>query len=359
MSDVNGKAPVNGAGANNVGEPVIKVQPPRREDLQPSYARVIQPDDQDHDTNGWYGSMINTLGGCIGTLGAVPCCIVCPNPYKPVSQGNVGLVTKFGRFARAVDPGLVYVNPLSEQLVQVDIKIQIVEVPKQVCMTKDNVTLNLTSVIYYRITSPHKAAFSISNIRQALVERTQTTLRHVIGARVLQDVIERREEIAMSIREIIEETALGWGVEVESMLVKDIIFSQELQESLSMAAQSKRTGEAKVIAARAEVESAKLMRQAADILSSAPAMQIRYLEAMQAMAKSANSKVIFLPAQNQTVQSALAQADSVGEGPSSYQAGSNNTPGNSMGVQSSAEREYGGSNHGFQSAINSHVIENM
>jgi len=296
MSNTNGKAPLNGAGAGRVvDEPIIKVQPPRREDLQPSYAQVIKPDDADADTNGWYGSMINTLGGCIGTLGAIPCCIVCPNPYKPVNQGNVGLVTKFGRFARAVDPGLVYVNPLSEQLVQVDIKIQIVEVPKQVCMTKDNVTLNLTSVIYYRITSPHKAAFSISNIRQALVERTQTTLRHVIGARVLQDVIERREEIAQSIREIIEETALGWGVEVESMLVKDIIFSQELQESLSMAAQSKRTGEAKVIAARAEVESAKLMRQAADILSSAPAMQIRYLEAMQAMAKTANSKIIFMP----------------------------------------------------------------
>lgn len=125
-------------------------------------------------------------------------------------------------------------------------------------MTKDNVSLNLTSVIYYRITSPHKAAFGISNIRQALIERTQTTLRHVVGARVLQDVIERREEIAQSIREIIEEIAAGWGVEVESMLVKDIIFSQDLQDSLSMAAQSKRTGEAKVIAARAEVESAKV-----------------------------------------------------------------------------------------------------
>jgi erythrocyte band 7 integral membrane protein len=176
-----------------------------------------------------------------------------------VSQGNVGLVTKFGRFARAVDPGLVYINPLSEKLVQVDVKIQIVEVPKQVCMTKDNVSLQLTSVIYYRITSPHKAAFSISNIKQALVERTQTTLRHVVGARVLQDVIERREEIAQSIREIIEETSSGWGVEVESMLIKDLIFSQELQDSLSMAAQSKRTGEAKVIAARAEVEAAKRM----------------------------------------------------------------------------------------------------
>lgn len=88
-------------------------------------------------------------------------------------------------------------------------------------------------------------------------------------------------------------------------------------------------------------------------------MQIRYLEAMQAMAKTANSKVIFLPAQNQTVQSALAQADAYGEGPSRYQPDSNNGTSNSMGVQSSAEREYGGNNHGFQSAINSHVIENM
>lgn len=82
----------------------------------------------------------------------------------------------------------------------------------------------------------------------------------------------------MSIREIIEETAESWGVQLESMLIKDIVFSQELQDSLSMAAQSKRTGEAKVITARAEVESAKLMRQAADILASPAAMQIRYLE---------------------------------------------------------------------------------
>lgn len=164
-------------------------------------------------------------------------------------------------FERAVDPGLVKVNPLSEHLTAVDVKIQIVEVPRQVCMTKDNVTLNLTSVIYYQIVSPHKAAFGISNVRQALVERTQTTLRHVIGARVLQDVIERREEIAQSTSEIIEDVAAGWGVQVESMLIKDIIFSDDLQDSLSMAAQSKRIGESKVIAARAEVESAKLMRQ--------------------------------------------------------------------------------------------------
>jgi hypothetical protein len=187
-------------------------------------------------------------------------------------------VTANRSFERAVDPGLVKVNPLSEHLTTVDVKIQIVEVPRQVCMTKDNVTLNLTSVIYYHITSPHKAAFSITNVRTALVERTQTTLRHVVGARVLQDVIERREEIAQSIHEIIESVATGWGAQVESMLIKDIIFSNDLQDSLSMAAQAKRIGESKVIAARAEVESAKLMRQVRySFFLSPPSLELKKL----------------------------------------------------------------------------------
>ncbi|QKX57340.1 uncharacterized protein TRUGW13939_04452 [Talaromyces rugulosus] len=327
-------------------EHLVQVQPARVEDLQPRYAQQIQHSDDNPDAHGWYAGFISSLGSCAGFLGAAGCCI-CPNPFKNVKQGEVGLITKFGRFERSVDPGLIRVNPFSEKLTTVDVKIQIVEVPRQVCMTKDNVTLNLTSVIYYHITSPHKAAFGIADVRQALMERTQTTLRHVVGARVLQDVIERREEIAQSIGEIIEDVAAGWGVQVESMLIKDIIFSNDLQDSLSMAAQSKRIGESKVIAARAEVESAKLMRQAADILSSAPAMQIRYLEAMQAMAKSANSKVIFLPAPNQTAMNQLNLADTVGEGPSKYQQGPS-------GFDTGNEQD-----EGFQRAINARVVENI
>jgi erythrocyte band 7 integral membrane protein len=345
QSPVNGISNGIGFRPHNAQAGVISVEPPRREDLQPSYAQTLQGDDQ--AVHGWYGGMINSLGACIGNIGAIPGCFICPNPYKPVNQGNVGLVTKFGRFYRAVDPGLVKINPLSEKLLQVDVKIQIVEVPQQVCMTKDNVTLHLTSVIYYHITSPHKAAFGISNVRQALVERTQTTLRHVVGARVLQDVIERREEIAQSIGEIIEDVASGWGVQVESMLIKDLVFSNELQESLSMAAQSKRIGESKVIAARAEVESAKLMRQAADIMASPAAMQIRYLEAMQSMAKSANSKVIFLPATNPTVQQQMITADNHGEGPSSH------------GVDNGKQPYDASTNDGFQQAMNAKVIENI
>ncbi|KAF3067319.1 hypothetical protein GL218_08700 [Daldinia childiae] len=331
----------NGSSSSQAGfQPQVNmtVERPRQEDLQQSYASIVGTD---ANPKGWYGSMINAIGSCVGSLGAIPCIICCPNPYKQVSQGNVGLVTKFGKFYKAVDPGLVKINPLSEKLIQVDVKIQIVEVPKQVCMTKDNVNVELTSVIYYHVTSPHKAAFGITNLRQALVERTQTTLRHVVGARVLQDIIERREEIATSISEIVEDLARSWGCEISAILIKDIYFSTDLQNSLSMAAQSKRIGESKIIAAKAEVESARLMRQAADILSSAPAMQIRYLEAMQAMAKTANSKVIFLPAANQTmpnINNAMAQAAK------QYEIGE------SSGTQD---------DDGFSQAVNAHIIENI
>ncbi|KAI5798064.1 membrane protease subunit, stomatin/prohibitin like protein [Peziza echinospora] len=336
--------------ASNGDGRIAQVKPPRREDLQPSYAQLL-PAQEDDGTHGWYGGMVNTVGSIIGFLGAIPCCCCCPNPYKPVSQGNVGLVTKFGRFYRAVDPGLVKINPLSEKLIQVDVKIQIVEVPQQVCMTRDNVTVQLTSVIYYHIISPHKAAFGISNVRQALVERTQTTLRHVVGARVLQDVIERREEIAGSISEIIEDVATGWGVRVESMLIKDIIFSHELQESLSMAAQSKRIGESKIIAARAEVEAAKLMRKAADILSSPAAMQIRSLEAYQQISKTANSKVVFLPA-------ASSGGGSYG-GPaiSNHGIGSAEAEGSERGGWSGVDEIT--ADRAFQKAVNSEIVGNF
>ncbi|EEP82454.1 conserved hypothetical protein [Uncinocarpus reesii 1704] len=318
------------------GGEIISVQPARLEDLQPSYAQILNHPTQSTDGHGWYSAIIHGLGELIGCLGAIPCCIVCPNPFRPVDQGQVGLVTKFGRFERAVDPGLVKVNVLSEKLKTIDVKIQIVEVPRQVCMTKDNVTLHLTSVIYYHVVSPHKVACGVAMFARHSSNEHRRHCDKVVVPRVLQDVIEQR--LSTMCRP-------PWGVKVESMLIKDLIFSDELQESLSMAAQSKRIGESKVIAARAEVEAAKLMRAAADILSSAPAMQIRYLETMQQMAKSSNSKVIFLPAPNQTMsqlQDSLNQADNAGEGPSRHS--------NPFDVDT---------NDGFQQAMNARVIENI
>ncbi|KAL7282670.1 hypothetical protein ACG7TL_004143 [Trametes sanguinea] len=266
------------------GEHVIKVQPLKRSEMQPSYA-------QDLGTK-------ETLGACIGLCGAFPCCPL-PNPFREVQQGSVGLVSRFGQFYKSVDPGLVQVNVCTESLRIVDVKIQISPIGRQKVITRDNVDVEIDSVIYFQITNPYRAAFGISDLRQALVERAQTTLRHVVGARAVQSVVTEREAIAFEIAEIVGDVADKWGVAIEGILIKDIIFSPEVSASLSSAAQQKRIGESKVIAARAEVDAARLMRQAADILASPAAMQIRQLEALQAMAKNANSKVVFVPMQLQ------------------------------------------------------------
>ncbi|KAG6849387.1 hypothetical protein H0H93_008894 [Arthromyces matolae] len=214
--------------------------------------------------------------------------------------GSVGLVSRFGQFYKSVDPGLTYVNVCTESLRVVDVKIQISAIGRQTVITRDNVNVEIDSVIYFQIVNPYRAAFGISDLRQALVERAQTTLRHVVGARAVQSVVTEREAIAFEIAEIVGDVADKWGVAIEGILIKDIIFSPEVAASLSSAAQQKRIGESKVIAARAEVDAARLMRQAADILASPAAMQIRQLEALQQMAKSSASKVIFVPMQLQS-----------------------------------------------------------
>ncbi|ODO09100.1 hypothetical protein I350_02700 [Cryptococcus amylolentus CBS 6273] len=270
---------------------LIAVQPLQKNEMQPSYAQDLGAGSIDH---GCYGSFMNALGACIGALGVVPCC-PCPNPFHNISQGSVGLVSRFGKFYKSVDPGLVKINVCTEGVQVVDVKIQLTGVPRQTVQTKDNVSVDVDSVICWHVISPYRAAYGISDVRSALVERAQTTLRQVVGGRVLQSVISDREGLAHEVAEIIEATAEKWGVAIESILLKDINFSIELQQSLSSAATQKRVGESKVIAARAEVDAAKLMRQAADILASPAAMQIRQLEALQNMARNSGSKVIFVP----------------------------------------------------------------
>ncbi|KAJ7571945.1 hypothetical protein C8J56DRAFT_995023 [Mycena floridula] len=288
------------AGVRKVGDAtkngMITVQPLKRSEMQPSYAQDLGTGEVTH---GVYGSLLNCLGSVVGFMGAVPCC-PCPNPFRNVNQGSVGLVSRFGQFYKSVDPGLVQVNVCTESLRIVDVKIQISPIGRQTVITRDNVNVEIDSVIYFQICNPYRAAFGITDLRQALIERAQTTLRHVVGARAVQSVVTEREAIAFEIAEIVGDVADKWGVAIEGILIKDIIFSPEVSASLSSAAQQKRIGESKVIAARAEVDSARLMRQAADILASPAAMQIRQLEALQQMAKSGNSKVIFVPMQLQS-----------------------------------------------------------
>lgn len=240
-----------------------------------------------------YQNFISNLGKCFGCCG-IFCCF-CENPYKTVQQGEVGLVQTFGALSRTIEPGTSYVNTWSESLTTVNIKVNTRELPSQSCFTRDNLSVAITSVVYYNIVDPQKAIFSISDIHTAITERTQNTMRDVIGNRTLQDVVEKREEIAESIAEIISLTAADWGVNIESILIKDLTLPPSVQDSFAKAAEARRIGEAKIINAKAEVESARQMRKASDILSSPAALQIRYLDALQNMSRNPGTRVIFMP----------------------------------------------------------------
>jgi len=242
-----------------------------------------------------YSSSRSCMGGLIGCLGTIPCCFCCPNPYQRVQQGEVGLVKYFGRFTHVAQPGLVHLNPMTESMQVINTKVQVTALPQQVIFTRDNVSVNVDCVLYWKIFDAPTAAFRVDNVANALIERAQTTMREVCSVRELQDMLTHRELMAEEIKHLIDATAHSWGIEIESILIKDIKMDAELQENLSAAAVAKRQGASKVIAAQAEVEAAKLMREASDILATPAAMQFRYLETLQKMAQHANSRVIFVP----------------------------------------------------------------
>ncbi|TEB32208.1 stomatin family protein [Coprinellus micaceus] len=295
------RKPFNPASAK---DNVIHVQPLKRQDyadIQPSYSQDFGTEEVTH---GIYGTLLQGLGSVLGLFGAVPCC-PCPNPFREVVQGSVGLVSRFGQFYKSVDPGLVQVN------------IQISPIGRQMVITRDNVNVEIDSVIYFQIVNPYRAAFGITDLRQALIERAQTTLRHVVGARAVQSVVTEREAIAFEIAEIVGDVADKWG---------DIIFSAEVSASLSSAAQQKRIGESK----------------AADILASPAAMQIRQLEALQQMAKSGNSKVIFVPMQLQSdVVGQMASHSLQGESNVAGPSGASDISGLSTAGRAASLEQYG------------------
>ncbi|KAJ2452190.1 hypothetical protein EV183_003117 [Coemansia sp. RSA 2336] len=247
------------------------------------------------EAGNFYDALMNGLGNFVGFFGQIPGCCCFPNPYKEVQQGSIGLISRFGRYYKTVDPGLAMVNPCSETIDYVDTKIQIAPIANLTIVTKDNVSVTIDTVLYWFVCDPYLATYGVSNVKQALIERTQTTLRAVLGGRELQDLIENRNSIASAITEIIDKPAKEWGVSVESILIKDVSMSRELQDSLSSAATQKRIGESKVIQAKAEVDAAIMMREAAEILNTPAAMQIRTLDSMVMMAKTANTKVMFVP----------------------------------------------------------------
>jgi len=253
------------------------------------------------ESNHLYENCLTGVGLVSGFISNWMCCICCESPYKIVQEGNVGVVQKFGKFAKLYAPGLYYINPCTETMTFVDKRERIMDIRRQLCMTKDNINVIVDAVVYYEVEDSYKSLFSVYDLPFSINELCRTGLRDVFGMVTLQQALEDRDRLAQHLREHMDEATLTWGVDVTRCLIQEILFTEDLQKSLSTAATAKRLAESKIIGAQADVHSAKLMRNAADILNTPAAMQVRYLEAITNVAKTANPKVVFFPSDYQQV----------------------------------------------------------
>lgn len=214
-----------------------------------------------------------------------------------VQQYERGVVFRLGRVVRVKDPGLRVIIPIVDVMRKVNMRIITLAVPGQQVITKDNVSISVAAVSYYRVVDPTKSLVEIDNVMAAISQIAQTTVRNIVGQHPLDEVLSSTNEINNQVKSILESTAEQWGVEISRVELKDIQLPESMQRAMARQAEAEREKRAKIIAASGEFESAEKLGQAADIIAAHPiALQLRNLQVLNEIAAEKNSTIIF-PAQ--------------------------------------------------------------
>lgn len=206
-----------------------------------------------------------------------------------------GVVFRLGKLVRAKGPGLVFLVPFGvERMKKMDLRIVALDIAPQDTITKDNVSVKVNAVVYFRVVDPAKAVVEIEDYYFATSQLAQTTLRSVIGQSELDELLAHRERINGIIREIIDEGTDPWGIEVTSVEIKDIDLPKEMKRAMARQAEAERERRAKVISAEGEFQASRRLGQAADVMARHPAaLQLRYLQTLVEIAAENNSTTLF------------------------------------------------------------------
>ena len=242
-----------------------------------------------------YEDCMQSCCNCCGTCRQFLPCLCVPDPNIEVPQSWCALKMRFGRYVDTLNAGLQFVTPTTEKLILVDLQTQTLDLVKQNIITKDNITAAIDTAINFKIINPRYAMFRLENLQESVKNLTYSALRTVCGVYTLNELQEKKAELAHQLQQYVGERVKQWGIIIEQIFIKDMVLSNDLQQTLSSAAKMQRAAESKVISAKADVESAKLMREAADSLSSEAAMQIRYYETISHLANNGSQKVVFIP----------------------------------------------------------------
>ncbi len=213
---------------------------------------------------------------------------------RVVQQYERGVIFVLGRLIGAKGPGLFLVPPLISRMIKVDLRIVTLTVPPQEVITRDNVTIRVTAVIYFYVVDPIAAVVNVVNFNQATSQIGQTTLRNVLGQSELDELLVERNKINRALQAIIDEQTERWGVKVTAVEIKDVELPATMQRAMAKQAEAEREKRAKVIHAQGELLASAQLAQAAEVIGSQPAaLQLRYLQTLTEIAVEKNSTIIF------------------------------------------------------------------
>jgi len=229
----------------------------------------------------------------IGAVAAV-LLILLPAAVKIIYQYEAGVVFRLGRLERTRSPGIRFIIPFLDRMRKIDTRVITMDVPSQEAITRDNVTLKVNAVVYFRVMHPEAAVIEVFDYRLATYQIAQTTLRSVLGQSELDDLLAHRDKINQTLQQIIDEQTEPWGIKVSVVEVKDVELPQTMQRAMAAQAEAERERRAKIIHAEGELQASEKLAQAGAIIGKEPTtLQLRYLQTLTEIATEKTQTLVF------------------------------------------------------------------
>ena len=229
-----------------------------------------------------------------GGIAAIVIAVLLISGLKVIQEYERGVVFRLGKLVGARGPGLTYIVPGVERLVKIDLRVITMDVPAQEAITKDNVTVRVNAVVYFRVMNPDDAVVKVLDYIRATSMIAQTTLRSVLGQSLMDELLSQRDKINQELQRIIDEQTEPWGVKVSVVEVRDVELPQAMQRAMARQAEAEREKRAKIIHAEGEYEASTRLAEAAAVISQQPiALQLRYLQTLTEIASERSSTVVF------------------------------------------------------------------
>jgi len=205
-----------------------------------------------------------------------------------------GVVFQLGRFWSVKGPGLILLIPVLQQMVRVDLRTVVLDVPKQDVISRDNVSVKVNAVLYFRVIDPERAIIQVANYMEATSQLAQTTLRSVLGKHELDDMLAERERLNIDIQQVLDAQTDAWGIKVANVEIKHVDLDESMVRAIARQAEAERERRAKVIHAEGELQASEKLMQAAEVLArESGAMQLRYLQTLSTIAGDKTATIVF------------------------------------------------------------------